>query len=69
MQTDLTLSIISTDNLDQLLPCLRSVFEKTHHANLEVYVVDNASSDGTAAVVQAEFPQVLVLRNEEHCEP
>ena len=60
---DLTISIISADNLALLLPCLRSVFENTHRITLEVFVVDNASGDGTAAAVQAEFPQVKVIRN------
>ena len=64
MQPDLTISIISADNLDLLLPCLRSVFENTHHVTLEVYVVDNASTDDSAAAVEAAFPQVQVFRNE-----
>lgn len=60
---DLTISIISADNLDLLLPCLRSVFASTHRITLEVFLVDNASTDGTAEAVQAEFPQVKVIRN------
>lgn len=60
---DLTISIISADNLDLLLPCLRSVFASTHRITLEVFVVDNASTDGTAEVVAAEFPQVHIIRN------
>jgi hypothetical protein len=64
MRPDLTVSLISADNLDLFLPCLRSVFESTHHITLEIYVVDNASTDGTAAAVEAEFPQVKVIRNQ-----
>jgi N-acetylglucosaminyl-diphospho-decaprenol L-rhamnosyltransferase len=60
---DLTISIISADNLALLLPCLRSVFASTHRLTLEVFVVDNASGDGTAEAVAAEFPQVKVIRN------
>jgi len=60
---DLTISIISADNLALLLPCLRSVFASTHRLTLEVFVVDNASTDGTAEAVAAEFPQVKVIRN------
>lgn len=60
---DLTISIISADNLALLLPCLRSVFESTHRITLEVFLVDNASSDCTAEAVQAEFPQVKFIRN------
>jgi GT2 family glycosyltransferase len=40
------------------------VFENTHDTTLEVYLVDNASADGTAAAVQAEFPSVHVIHNE-----
>jgi GT2 family glycosyltransferase len=61
---DLTISVISADNLELLLPCLRSVFLSTHTVSLEVFVVDNASADGTAGAVEAEFPQVKVIRNE-----
>ena len=64
MQPDLTVSIISADNLDLLLPCLRSVLENTHRIALEVYVVDNASTDGSAVAVESAFPQVKVIRNE-----
>jgi GT2 family glycosyltransferase len=60
---DLTVSIISADNLALLLPCLQSVFSSSHDTSLEVFVVDNASADNTGTVVQAEFPQVQVIRN------
>lgn len=60
---DLTISIISADNLELLLPCLRSLFASSHGIALEVYVVDNASRDGTAAAVASEFPQVHVIVN------
>jgi len=65
MQPDLTVSIISADNLNLLLPCLRSVFECTHRVTLEVYLVDNASSDGTAEAVKGAFPQVQIIRNDQ----
>ena len=64
MRPDLTVSIITADNLDLLLPCLRSVFRTTHNSSLEVWVVDNASTDGTAPAVRAEFPGVCVIHNE-----
>ena len=63
MPPDLTISIISADNLALLLPCLRSVFASTHCVALEVFVVDNASRDDTASNVISRFPQVTVIRN------
>lgn len=65
MPPDLTISIISADNLALLLPCLHSVFACTHRITLEVFVVDNASSDGTAEAVLTEFPDIIVIRNSE----
>ncbi len=61
---DLTVSVISADNLPLLLPCLESIFHRTHEVDLEVYVVDNASSDGTSEEVRHRFPQIKIIRNE-----
>ncbi len=64
MGVDLTISIINTNNRDLLRNCLRSIFENTRRISLEVYVVDNACTDGSAEMVEAEFPQVRLIRNE-----
>jgi len=63
-QSDLTISLISAENMDLLLPCLHSVYETTHDTSLEVWVVDNASTDSTTVSVEAAFPEVKVIRNE-----
>lgn len=63
MRVDLTVSIINTNNRDLLRECLRSLFEGIRQISLEVYVVDNACSDGSADMVEQEFPQVHLIRN------
>jgi GT2 family glycosyltransferase len=64
MPPDLTVSIISADNLKLLIPCLASIYENTHHISLEVFVVDNAStSEPLIDTVMEEFPQVHVIKN------
>ncbi len=63
MSVDLTVSIINTNNRDLLRECLRSLFEGTRQISMEVYVVDNACTDGSAAMVEREFPQVHLIRN------
>jgi GT2 family glycosyltransferase len=63
MVRDLSISIINTDNRDQILDCLRSVYANTHHISLEVIVVDNASTDGSVEAIATEFPEVKLIRN------
>jgi hypothetical protein len=48
--------------------CLRSVYAALAHAQIDgqVWVVDNASSDGSAALVAAEFPQATLLAREDN---
>lgn len=47
-----------------LLPaCLDSLLAQTIASSLEVVVVDNASEDGTAALLAARYPQVRVVRS------
>ena len=61
---DLTVSIIDTDNREQTIDCLRSLPDGAREITLEVFVVDNACIDGSAAAIEAEFPLVRLLRNE-----
>ena len=50
---------------DLLRECLRSLAAQTF-LDREVIVVDNGSSDGSAEMVLAEFPQVVLIRNAEN---
>src|SRR5687768_14080966 len=51
----MSLCIVSTDGRDDLLRCLDSVFLHPPAGEFEVLVLDNASSDGTAAAVTERF--------------
>ena len=62
-QIDLTVSIVNTDNRDQTLDCLRSIYQGTDSTAFEVYVVDNACSDGSSEAIEERFPQVKLIRN------
>jgi GT2 family glycosyltransferase len=60
----LSIVILNYNTRDHLRECLRAVRpEAAHPAGVEVLVVDNASSDGSAEMVEAEFPWVRLLRS------
>jgi len=63
---DLGIVIVSYNTRDLLRTCLRSVYASQGDFTFEVCVVDNASRDGSAEMVAAEFPQVRLIANREN---
>jgi GT2 family glycosyltransferase len=61
---DLSIIIVSWNVKDRLRNCLRSIFANLSNFSAEVYVVDNASEDGSKEMVRAEFPQVKLIAND-----
>lgn len=58
---DLSIIIVSWNVADLLRDCLRSVEANRGALDLEVIVVDSASNDDSVALVQNEFPWVMLL--------
>jgi len=55
-----TVNILSFNRKDELRITLTKVFEQDYK-NIEVIVVDNASTDGTQEMVKTEFPEVKLI--------
>lgn len=55
-----TCVVVTRNRRELLRQCLRAVASQTHRPH-RVVVVDNASTDGTCAVLRAEFPDVHVV--------
>lgn len=66
MPPDLSIVIINWNGLTVLRNCLNSIFGLPHGVQFEVIVVDNASHDDSVAVLEREFPQVAILRNQQN---
>ena len=63
---DLGIVIVSYNTRDLLRTCLQSVYANQGDFTFEVCVVDNASPDGSAEMVAAQFPQARVIANAEN---
>ncbi|HLD11822.1 MAG TPA: glycosyltransferase family 2 protein [Patescibacteria group bacterium] len=57
---DISVVIVSFNTKKVLTDCLLSL-RKTKDVGIEVFVVDNASSDGTVELLQKEFPEVKLI--------
>ncbi|MGB1718761.1 MAG: glycosyltransferase, partial [Candidatus Latescibacterota bacterium] len=57
----LSICIVNWNTRDLLKDCLESIYSDPESALWEVIVVDNASSDESAAMVQAHFPAALLV--------
>lgn len=58
--------IVNWNTLDLLRDCLSSIYENLGSLDTEVIVVDNASKDGSQAMVKAEFPDTILIENREN---
>ncbi|MGZ3884010.1 MAG: glycosyltransferase [Bacteroidia bacterium] len=60
---DLSVIIVNYNVKHFVEQCLYSVFNSSRHLNVEVFLVDNNSVDGSVAFVKQKFPQVKVIEN------
>jgi N-acetylglucosaminyl-diphospho-decaprenol L-rhamnosyltransferase len=68
MKAELSIVIVSYNTRQLLKECLDSVYASLAESTLvsEVIVVDNASRDGSAAMVRKHFPQVRLIANQDN---
>ncbi len=63
MDMDLSVIIVNWNTEELLRNCLRSVYGTIEGLAFEIIVVDNASGDGSVAMLKVEFPQVRRIEN------
>lgn len=62
--TDLTIIIVNYNVKEFLANCLTSVKKASNGLSTEIFVVDNASSDGSIPFLKQRFPNVNYIENE-----
>jgi len=61
---DVSIIIVSFNTRDLLRECLAAVQKESSTLRTEILLVDNASTDGSAEMVEREFPAVEILRSD-----
>jgi len=65
-QIDLSIVIVNWNVKKYLEKCLVSIFRETKNIRFEVFVIDNASQDGSAEMVRSNFPEVKLINNKKN---
>jgi len=60
---ELSIVILSWNTKELTRNCLRSIFASVKDIDFEVIVVENGSHDGSPEMIEQEFPQVKLVRN------
>lgn len=63
---DLSVVIVSWNVKDLLRGCLQSIHDSLRGLRFEIFVVDNASDDGSPEMIHTEFPDVHLIANSEN---
>jgi GT2 family glycosyltransferase len=63
LSLDLTIIIPNFNTKVLLQQCLQSIYNYTRGIRFEVICIDDASSDGSAEMVESAFPDVILVRN------
>ncbi len=63
---DVSVVVVNWNTRELLAECLNSVVAAGREAALEVWVVDNGSSDGSVEMVRARYPAVHLIANAEN---
>lgn len=63
---DISIIIINWNTRRLLDDCLASIFREIKDVPFKVFVVDNASSDGSAEMVKEKYPDVRLIENKEN---
>jgi GT2 family glycosyltransferase len=63
---DVSIIIVNYNTRKLTLECIESIYQSKMPSQFEIYVVDNASSDGSIEAICKAFPYVKIIANKEN---
>lgn len=60
---DLSIICVNWNSVDYLRAAIATIRKYTHNVSYEIIVVDNASPDGRAKILKAEFPEIQLVES------
>lgn len=63
---NLSIIIVNWNTKNLLDDCLSSIYKETQNISFEIFVIDNASSDGSAEMVKKKYPAVRLIENKKN---
>ncbi len=61
---DISIIIVNWNTKQLILNCLASIYRTVNNATFEIFVVDNASSDGSPEAVSEAYPDITLMVNQ-----
>ena len=62
----LSIVIVNWNTKNQLRDCLESINKEKGDLDVEIFVIDNNSSDGSAKMIKNNFPNINLIANQEN---
>ena len=63
MNKSLSISIVTYNNAEEVLTLLQSI---VNLSEIDIYIIDNHSTDGTVDSIKKRYPHLYVLLNEDN---
>ena len=66
LKLDLSIVIVNWNNKKILQDCLKSIYQTHPDYQCEIIVIDNHSKDGSVEMIEGQFPEVKLVKNNEN---